>query len=77
MRQWLALAMDSTTIIRSMKVALVVGTVLVIINHGDALIAGELDLVRLIRICLTYFVPFAVSMYATVTAHYRIENKTN
>ena len=54
-----------------------VGTVLVIINHGDALIAGELDLVRLIRICLTYFVPFAVSMYATVTAHYRIENKTN
>jgi len=77
MRRWLALAMDSTTMIRSMKVAIVVGTILVAINHGDALIAGDLDLGRLLRICLTYVVPFAVATYATVSAHYKNENKIN
>ena len=77
MWRWLVLAMDSATMIRSVKVALVVGTILVAINHGDALIAGDLNLARLLSICLTYVVPFAVSIYATVSAHYKSENKTN
>jgi hypothetical protein len=69
--------MDSATMIRSVKVALVVGTILVAINHGGALIAGDLDLARLLRICLTYVVPFAVATYATVSVHYRGEDKVN
>ncbi|MEM6904559.1 MAG: nitrate/nitrite transporter NrtS [Pseudomonadota bacterium] len=51
---------------RSLKVSLVVGTILVLINQGDRLLAGHApDWVKLI---LTYAVPYLVSTYAAVTA---------
>jgi hypothetical protein len=68
MQTWFALATDPVTMKRSIKVALLVGTILAAINHGDAILAGDLDLTRLLKICLTYVVPFAVSTYASVSA---------
>ncbi|WED27295.1 nitrate/nitrite transporter NrtS [Vibrio sp. DW001] len=53
---------------RSTKVALIVGTILMFINHGDAIFAGELESARLGKIIITYFVPFLVSTQASVTA---------
>ncbi|WP_084659990.1 nitrate/nitrite transporter NrtS [Vibrio sonorensis] len=53
---------------RSLKVALVVGTILMFINHGDAILAAELDATRISKILLTYMVPFCVSTFAGVTA---------
>ena len=50
---------------RSLWVALVVGTILNLINQGDALLAGRrLDLVKL---ALTYVVPYIVSTYGAVS----------
>jgi len=51
---------------RSLKIALIVGTILNVINQpgvffGDA----KLDIVKAI---LTYIVPFCVSMYGAITA---------
>ena len=53
---------------RAFKVALVVGTILVLINHLDAFIAGEVGTGRVLQMFLTYFVPYGVSTYSSVRA---------
>ena len=47
----------------AIKVALVVGTVLFIINHGSALSARKMTKQRWISGLLTYLVPYAVNIY--------------
>ncbi|SMF84022.1 hypothetical protein SAMN06265365_1662 [Tistlia consotensis] len=49
---------------RSAIVALVVGTILNLINQGDALLAGgDIDLVK---VALTFLVPYGVATYGAV-----------
>jgi hypothetical protein len=50
---------------RSCCVALIVGTILNLINQGDAVIA--MSSVNWIKIVLTYLVPYAVSTYGAVS----------
>jgi len=54
---------------RSFLVALVVGTVLNVINQGDALVAAAP--INWIKIILTYFVPYAVCTYGAVSSQIR------
>ena len=50
---------------RSLVVALIVGTVLNLINQGDAMLSGiPIDLAKLL---LTYLVPYFVSTYGAVS----------
>jgi hypothetical protein len=50
---------------RSLWVALIVGTILNLINQGDVLLAGHrLDFTKLV---LTYAVPYLVSTYGAVS----------
>jgi hypothetical protein len=65
---WLALAMSKPVVRRAAVVAVVVGTILVIINHGDAIVRGDLSAGRLLRIALTIGVPYCVSTYSSVSA---------
>ena len=51
---------------RSLYVALIVGTVLNLINQGDAMVGG--GAVDWLKIVLTYCVPYAVCTYGAVTA---------
>lgn len=53
---------------RAGRIALIVGTLLAIINHGDRLLHLDLDLRTLARIALTFCVPYAVSTYSSVLA---------
>jgi hypothetical protein len=46
---------------RCLVVALVVGTLLSIVNQGDTLVAGHIDRVVLLRILANYLIPFVVS----------------
>jgi len=64
--------------------SLIVGTILVIINHGDALLHGSIDTARVLRIILTYMVPYLVSTTSSVSAimnlqssHLSAENHTD
>jgi hypothetical protein len=53
---------------RSLVIALVVGTILNLINQGDAMLAGTpLDPIKLL---LTYAVPYCVATYGAVS--YRV-----
>jgi hypothetical protein len=66
MREWLGVALERGIVLRACKYAVVVGAVLITINHGDALLAGELDARRLLKIGLTVLVPYVVSTLSSV-----------
>ncbi|MEM8776741.1 MAG: nitrate/nitrite transporter NrtS [Pseudomonadota bacterium] len=59
-------ALERETVIRSLKVALIVGTALNLINQGDTLLNNE-DF-NLFKCLLTYAVPYCVATYGTVAA---------
>lgn len=64
---WAALALSHGVPQRSFLVALVVGTILNLINQGGAL-WGSADIDGL-RLGLTYAVPYFVATYGAVTAY--------
>ena len=66
--RWIAVATSRSVVRRATVVALIVGSVLVAINHGDAILRGDLSMVRLLRIALTIAVPYCVSTYSSVSA---------
>jgi len=68
MSEWLRLARDPSVVRRALKMAAVVGPILITINHGDALLRGDVDAMRAFRIFLTVFVPYAVSTISSVAA---------
>ncbi len=53
---------------RTAVVAVVVGTVLTVINQLDVLLAGRATDTTWLKIGLTYLVPFLVSNYGILTA---------
>ncbi len=60
---------------RSLWVALVVGTILNLINQGDALVARRhLDIAKLV---LTYIVPYIVSTYGAVSFRLHSDHATH
>jgi hypothetical protein len=73
MESWLAIALDPSVRLRALKVAIVVGLILAVINHGDNLLAGTMTATAWIKVFLTFVVPYCVSTYASVEAirHHR------
>jgi hypothetical protein len=65
---WLHLAAEPAVVRRGLAYAVVVGAILVAINHGDALLAGHMDLGRWLRAALTVIVPYCVSTASSVAA---------
>lgn len=60
----LGMALAPETSLRALKLALVVGTLLIIINQGDALLQGlSPDWLKLV---LTYMVPYGVSTWTSI-----------
>ena len=68
MRDWLQIAMRKDVVRRGIKVGLFVGTVLVVINQGNLMLAGEWSSEMLLKTLMTYIVPYCVSTYASVSA---------
>ncbi len=68
MRQWIQIALTREVVMTSLGVAAVVGTILVAINYGDRIVLGIITRTDIIKMILTYFVPYMVSTYASVKA---------
>ena len=68
MKSWIDIALRKDVVSRGLKVAGIVGTVLVAINQGDVILTGSLPAEALWKIPLTYCVPYCVSTYASVSA---------
>ena len=67
-QSWLALARSAGVVRRALLMSAVVGALLITINHGDALLRGEIDRARLFKMALTLLVPYCVSTYSSVGA---------
>ena len=65
---WWALASSPPVVKRASVMAAVVGVILIAINHGPALLAGEVGAGRALQMGLTVLVPYTVSTVSSVLA---------
>jgi len=65
-RPLIAYCLERPTLLFSIKMALLVGTLLAVINHGQAIVTGHFTSDRLFPMLLTYCVPFSVAMYSQI-----------
>ncbi len=65
---FIVVAIRPSIVRRALGYGLVVGAILIAINHGDALLAGEISMGRSLKMLLTVFVPYCVSTASSVGA---------
>ena len=68
MTEWFRLASSASVVRRALCYAVVVGAVLIGINHGEAILEGNVDANRAIQMTLTALVPYLVSTLSSVGA---------
>jgi hypothetical protein len=68
MKETLRLAMKPSVVKRALKYAVVVGAILITINHGDAILRGDIPTGRVFKMALTVVVPYVVSTLSSVGA---------
>ena len=68
MAGFLALARRRDVVRRAVRVAVIVGTLLILINYGDRILAGDLGRSDWLKMGLTYLVPYGVSTWSAVQA---------
>jgi hypothetical protein len=66
--RWLCIAMSAGVIGRAVKVALVVGSVLNLVNQGSVLLSGDLASFDALRGLLNFVVPYCVATYGATAA---------
>lgn len=66
MQKIIPLLIDKDIVFSSIKVAIIVGTLLNLINQGDALLSLNSNHIHWPKLIFTYMVPYLVSTYAAV-----------
>lgn len=66
--EWCGLACRGSVVRRGLKFAVVVGSILIAINHGDAILSGQLSRANYLKMALTVLVPYVVSVLSSVGA---------
>ncbi len=62
-----ATALEREVVSRAIKVALVAGSIYNLINQGDKFFSHGGEQLDLLKLCLTYITPYAVSTYTAVS----------
>jgi len=68
LHKYLTIALSNEVAVTALRLALVVGTILALINHGAEILQGTLTKGNIYQIALTYLVPYSVSTYSSVKA---------
>ena len=68
------LATRRSVVIRALRMGAVVGLLLIAINQGDLLLAGDVDARTVLKLVLTPLVPYLVSTFSSVAALRELEN---
>lgn len=66
LRGIVAYCLERDTPMHSIRTALLVGTILALINHGTEMLAGQLSARWVVPMLITYLVPFSVATYGQV-----------
>lgn len=72
---WLRLATHPATVRRAFITAVIVGTILIAINHGPAILRGEVTGTRIAQMCLTVLVPYLVSTTSSVSTRKELSDR--
>lgn len=67
-RSFFSLAVSRVVVSRAIKVAIIFGTILVLINYGEKILNLSLTSKDWFKIVLTYLVPYSVSTWSAVSA---------
>lgn len=67
-KSFFAIAYSRAVVIRAIKVAVLVGTMLAFINHGEKILDLSFSSQDGFKILLTYLVPYGVSTWSAVGA---------
>jgi len=62
------IAFSRDVVVTAIRIAVVVGTLLALINQYDAIVAWDFTPKQILQILLTYTVPYCVSTYSSVKA---------
>ena len=73
MRLFLKYAKERVCVIRSLKIALFVGTILAFLNHYDSIFSGTVDATGFFQIIITYAVPYSVATFGSAMQARRID----
>lgn len=65
---FISLAFSREVVSRAFNVALLVGTLLALINHGEKIISLTLSSEDFVKVVFTYLVPYGVSTWSAVQA---------
>lgn len=68
---------DPEFITTGLKTALFVGTLLFIINHGLALVRGEMTFDRWLSVIATYAMPYLVNVYGQYSYRRKLATQTD
>jgi hypothetical protein len=60
---------------RAIKVAVIVGPILTVINQGDVLLSGQYSPRVFLKILLTFLVPYSVSSFSSARAYMEKEQQ--
>jgi Mg/Co/Ni transporter MgtE len=66
MKELFQLAFRPSVVKRALKYAVVVGCILIVINHSDAILSGHVTRGVLLKMLLTVMVPYVVSTLSSV-----------
>src|SRR5713101_1688080 len=69
-------ACEKNCVLRSLTVALLVGTVLAFINHYDAIISGSLSTVGVVQILVTYAGPYCVATFGSASQAMQMDSNS-
>jgi hypothetical protein len=74
---YLQLALESNTVKRAFRTAIIVGIILNFINHYQAIIALSFNNINLFMVLLTFMVPYLVSTFSSVAANNSLNKGKN
>jgi len=77
MRKRLKTARRPEVIRTALRFAVVVGPILVFINHGDAIIAGTMTSTDWLKSALTIVVPYTVSTLSSISAYHSCRSSSD
>ncbi len=63
---WIRSTAHGVTARRALITAVIVGVVLIAVNHGPAIVSGQITRARIIQMCVTVLVPYVVSTVSSV-----------
>jgi len=75
MKSLLRYAIDNACVYRSVKIALVIGTINALVTQYDAVFHGTLTPTNIFQIMLTYMIPYGIATVSSALQARRNESK--